>query len=512
MRKADLSMADSRGVHLPVSSPESQPRDRASADGLLRGSVWMVSMRWGIRLIGLVSVAVLARLLTPADFGIVAMALVVSGLLDTVSYAGVDLALIRSRADTSDLRDSAWTIQVMQATLVAALLLMVAPVAASYYNEPRVATVIRWLALKSFIDGFQNIGVVAFQKDLDFAKEFRFNIFSRLLNLIAAIGAAVIFRNYLALVIGMLSGSFITVAMSYVMHPYRPRFSLAKVRQLSSFSTWLLLSRVGTFLAGGSDQFIAGGIVGATALGNYNVSTQLATMPSVELVMPLRRALFPNLSRQQDDPEAFRRMVLHAFGTLAILCFALSFGLVMTADDVVPILLGPQWHEATTLVKWLAVYGAFASLASMLEIPMWVLGKTRQTALQSWLQVIVLVPLVVISIHEYGILGAAVSRATVAIFMFPLLMYFAARVCPVSLRDLASTLWRPLLAGVLMMLSLSAPLAYPSNVWLMLLAKVALGGSVYVGTLLVSWMLSGKPDSIEAAMIRRWRTARDVAN
>jgi O-antigen/teichoic acid export membrane protein len=504
-------MPDSPVVERSVSTLEDRPRYRA-AGGLLRGSAWMVGMRWAIRLIGLVSVAVLARLLAPVDFGIVAMALVVSGLLDTVAYAGVDLALIRSMADTPALRNSAWTIQVMQAALVAALLLTAAPFAAGYYNEPRVATVIRWLALKAFIDGFQNIGIVAFQKDLDFAKEFRFNLYSRLLNLITAIGAALIFRNYFALVIGMLSGSFITVSMSYVMHPYRPRFSLAKLRQLASFSTWLLLTRVGTFLAGGSDQFIAGGIVGPTALGNYNVSTQLATIPSVELVMPVRRALFPNLSRHQDDPDAFRRMVLHAFGTLAILCFSLSFGLVMTADEVVPILLGPQWHEATTLVKWLAVYGAFGSLASMLEIPMWVLGKTRQTALQSWLQVIVLVPLVVLTIHEYGILGAAVSRAIVGILMFPLLMYFASRVCPVSLRDLASTLWRPLLAGVLMMLSLSAPLAYPSSVWLTLLAKVALGGSVYVGALLITWILSRKPDGVEAAVIRRWRTARNVAN
>jgi O-antigen/teichoic acid export membrane protein len=471
----------------------------------------MVAMRWTIRLIGLVSVAVLARLLAPVDFGIVAMALVVSGLLDTLSYAGVDLALIRSRADTPALRNSAWTIQVMQASLVAGLLLTVAPFAASYYSEPRVATVIRWLALKAFIDGFSNIGIVAFQKDLDFAKEFRFNIYSRLLNLIAAIGAAVIFRNYIALVIGMLTGSLITVSMSYVMHPFRPRFSLSKLRQLSSFSTWLLLSRLGTFLVGGSDQFIAGGIVGAAALGNYNVSTQLATMPSVEVVMPLRRALFPNLSREQNDPEAFRRMVLRAFGTLAILCFCLSFGLVMTADELVPILLGPQWHQATTLVKWLAVYGAFGNLASMLEIPMWVLGKARQTALQSWLQVVLLTPLLVLSIHEFGIVGAAVSRAIVAIMMFPLLMYFATRVCPITLRDLASTLWRPLLAGILMMLSLSMPVAYPSNLWLALAAKVALGGSVYISALLLTWALCGKPDGIEAAAILRWKMVRNAA-
>src|SRR5947209_11068718 len=106
---------------------------------LLRGSAWMVGMRWALRLIGLLSTAILARLLVPADFGIVAMAAVVAGLLDTAAYAGVDLALIRAEATSRAYHDSAWTIQVIQALIVAALLVVAAPLAASYYAEPRVA-------------------------------------------------------------------------------------------------------------------------------------------------------------------------------------------------------------------------------------------------------------------------------------------------------------------------------------------------------------------------------------
>ena len=472
----------------------------------------MVGMRWAIRMIGIVSVAVLARLLTPEDFGIVAMALVVAGLLDTLAYAGVDLALIRSKADTSEHRNSAWTIQVLQAAIVAALLIAVAPLAAAYYSEPRVAIVIRCLAVKAFIDGFQNIGIVAFQKELDFAKEFRFNVYSRLLNLVVAIGAALIFRNYLALVIGMLSGALITVVLSYAMHPYRPRFSFAKLKNLSSFSTWLLVSRVGTFLSGGSDQFIAGGIVGATSLGNYNVATQLATIPSVELVMPMRRALFPNLSKLQEEPAAFRKMVLQAFSTLAILCFSLGLGLVMTADEVVPIILGTQWHDSIPLMKWLALYGAFAGLASMLEIPMWVMGNTQRTALLAWLQVVFLVPLIIFSIGEYGIVGAAMSRAIVAIVMLPLALYLTSRVCPISFRDLASALWRPLVAGVLMVAGLSLPFDYSTNLVLALVEKVAIGAFVNMSALLLLWLFSGKPDGIEAAVLRHVGMVKSAAS
>jgi len=462
----------------------------------------MVAMRWAIRLIGILSVAVLARILTPADFGVVAMALVVVGLLDTLAYAGVDLAIIRSNSATPEYLNAAWTIQLMQASIVAGLLLALAPFAADYYNEPRVATVIRWLALRAFIEGFQNIGIVAFQRELDFAKEFRFHVYSRLLNLIFAIVAALILRNYMALVVGMLSGALITVLLSYLMHPYRPRLSMEKLKGLRSYSNWLLVSRLGTFLSGGVDQFIAGGIVGAAAIGSYNVASQLATMPSGELVMPVRRALFPNLSKLQDDPMAFRRLVQQTFSSLAIAAIPLSLGLIMTADEIVRIVLGPRWSSSVDLLKWLALYGAFASLSSILEVPMWVMGRLRQSALQSWLGFVVLVPLIVFSVHEYGIIGAAVSRALVAILSLPLMLYLTSRACPVGYRDLASVLWRPLLAGVLMVVVLAAISSYPETPVLALIAKVALGASIYAVALFILWRISGKPDGIEATILK----------
>ena len=239
----------------------------------------MIGMRWALRLTGLVSTAILARLLLPADFGIVAMAAVFAGLLDTAAYTGVDLALIRAGENTPERMNSAWSIQLLQAWIVALLILGVSPLAVAYFHEPRVATVMFWLAAKSVIDGLQNIGIVEFRRELNFSKEFRFNLYGKLLNLAIVIGAAFYFRNYLALVIGLVSSSAMSVVLSYVMHPYRPRWSLAEARHLWSFSNWLLVSRVGSFLSRKADEFIVGGAVGSAALGNYHVAAEIATMP-----------------------------------------------------------------------------------------------------------------------------------------------------------------------------------------------------------------------------------------
>jgi O-antigen/teichoic acid export membrane protein len=474
---------------------------------ILRGSAWMVGMRWALRLIGLVSTAVLARLLTPADFGIVAMAMIVSGLLDTAAYAGVDLALIRAGAHGREYQDTAWTIQLLQALIVGALLLVAAPLAASYFGEPRVAGVIAWLALKSALDGFTNIGIVAFRKELDFAREFRFNFYSKMINLVVVVTAAWLLRNYLALVIGLVSGSLITVLLSYVMHPYRPRLSLSHARELWGFSNWLLVSRIGSFASRKADQFMVGGAVGATALGSYHVGNELSTLPTMELVMPMRRALFPTLSRLRDDPASFRAAVLNTFSVLSILCFAIGFGMVSVAAELVPLVLGAQWKAAIPLVQWLALYGAFAGLASVLEVPMWVEGRTDVSALQSWVEVVLLVPLMLLALRAFGVEGAALSRALIAAAILPFMLWLAARVCPLSFRELFAALWRPLTAAIAMALLLRAPLPYPDGLVPTLIVKVLLGALFYAAALACLWLVSGRPAGGEATLLRAARAA-----
>jgi lipopolysaccharide exporter len=478
--------------------------DAASADGayskqLVRGSVWMIAARWAVRLIGLASTVILARLLTPADFGVIAMAIIVSGLLETIAYAGVDLALMRAGNDTRAHYDTAWTVQLIQAVIVGALLLFAAPIAAAYFAEPRAAGVIYLIALKSVVDGLQNIGIVAFRKELDFAKEFRFMLYSKLLNFAVIVGTAFWLRSYWALAIGMVSASVINVALSYLMHPYRPRWSLAKVREIWSFSQWLLISRIGAFFNRRTDEFVVGGMVGTSAMGNYHVASELSTMPSSELVMPMRRAMFPTLAKLSSDSSGFGSAVLDTFSTIAAVCMAVGFGLMSVAPELVQLFLGQKWLSAIPLVRWLALFGGFSALVLVLEVPLWVSGRTHFSALQTWLELALLVPLVWWAIKKFGIEGAAASRTVVSFTMIPLMLYLTARGGLVSVAQLLRALLRPLTAGVVMALLLAAlPLAAIGPIALALALKVALGGLIYVSVLSALWLAQGRPAGFEA--------------
>ena len=469
---------------------------------LLRGTAWMIGARWLTRCIGLVSMVILARLLAPEDYGLVAMAMLAYGLLETIAYAGVDLALMRQGADTRAHYDTAWTVQLIQNCVVAALLLIAAPLTAAYFSEPRAVAVIQLIALRSVIEGAQNIGIVAFRKELDFAKEFRFMLYNKLANFIVIVAAAYWFRNYWALVIGSVSASVIGLMLSYAMHPYRPRLSLAKSKEIWSFSQWLMISRVGSFLNRKADEFIVGGAAGTAAIGAYHFASDLATTPSIEVVMPMRRALFPSLAKLTSQPDQFARMVRDSFSSVAVLCFSVGFGLMAVAPEFVQVFLGPKWVETVPLIQWLAVFGAFTGLTLLLEVPLWVSGRTKWTALQTWLELAALVPAAWFAVHEFGIVGAAAARTCVAITMVPIMMHISVRAGSVSYTDLIGAVWRPLLSGALMALTLYA-LVLPATMSPVAAfsIKVLLGMGAFPAILIILWWASGRPTGFEASAL-----------
>ena len=260
---------------------------------LVRSSAWMVALRWTLRGIGLVNTFILARLLTPEDFGLVAMATLIIGLVEVFGQTGQILALIRHPNPTREHFDTVWTVSIIIGAAITLVLWLLAPQAALFFHEPRAVGIIQILALRALIGGFENIGVVAFRKDLQFSKEYSYQVAQRVINFVFTIGIAFWLRSYWALAIGILGGRVITVVISYLIHPYRPRFCLTKTVEIWSFSVWMLLVHVAQFLQDKVDEFVVGNMTSPEIMGNYNVAADAATAPTIELVLPTTRGCSP---------------------------------------------------------------------------------------------------------------------------------------------------------------------------------------------------------------------------
>ena len=206
-------------------------------------------MRWADRSIAFVSTLILARLLVPEDFGVIAMASLVIGLADVFFELGVNVALIQNKTPSPAHYDTAWTLRLIQTTLAAIIVVIASPWAATYFNDPRVTLVTQVLAVSLILSGLENIGVVTFQKEMQFGREFQFLFCKRIVGFIVTIVAAWFIRSYWAMVIGALAGRTFGVALSFAMHPMRPRLSLKKFGEIFSVSQWMLVRSIGGYLS-----------------------------------------------------------------------------------------------------------------------------------------------------------------------------------------------------------------------------------------------------------------------
>jgi len=480
-------------------SPEEAPSNVWGAR-MLNGALWMIALRWAIRLTGLVSTVILARLLEPRDFGIVAMAMIVVNTLEIFNQTGQKLVLIRLENPTKDHFDSAWTISFLIGLATAAVILMISPLAELYFHEPKVEPVMQCLALRALLGGIENIGTINFRRDLKFNNFFAYNVYPKLISFVVTITLAFILRNYWALVAGILTGQLALIVLSYVMHPHRPRFNVSKVGEIWSFSIWTFFRAIGNYLNSQVDQVVIGGFGGSTLMGRYAVATDVAQSPGREINEPMVAVLYPVMSRLQQDLSALRDVYLNILGWTAFICAATGVGVALIAPDMQHLVLGEKWNGIAPLMSWLAIGGAITGLSSGAYALFDALNRPGTGARMIWIRLAVLGTVIVpVAYWTRNLIDIAICRAAGEALFLPGLFHAVHRMAHITLRQYLETLYRPLLASVAMAIAvLLANLLLPISGTYRLGIDIGLGAIVFLGSALLLWYAAGRPRTPEA--------------
>lgn len=490
---------------------------------IARGAAWMVLFRLLDRAVGVLSTVVLARLLVPADFGLVAMAMSVIAVIELATNFSFEMALIQKADPQREHYDTAWTLNILLSLSGALITALLAWPAASFYGDDRLIPVMLAVASLWLVTGFENIAMVNFRRELDFAGEFRVMATKRLMAFAVTMAAAWTLQSYWALIIGTATGRLTGVALSYLWQSYRPRFSLAATRELFSFSGWLLLNNIMGVLLGKVPHFVVGRVLGAPVLGAYTIGAEIAALAHTELVAPINRAMFPGYARLAQDPPAFRRTCLEATAGILLIVLPVCMGIAVLAAPVVRLLLGDQWAQAVPVIQVLAFAGAVTAITSNNVAAYIALGRPHLTTWILLSRVGVLALLLVLFVREHGLLavaGAELGAALVSLLVsLPLLM----RTLDLHLKDYLAHLWRPVLATAGMgavvhavstaaTASLDAGLARSSA---QLLIGVPVGVLCYPVLLASLWWLGGRPEGVEVMLLRRawawWQARRQAA-
>lgn len=417
---------------------------------LAKGAAWMVGFRLADRSLGLISTVVLARLLVPEDFGLIAMAMSVIAAIDVIGSFGFDSALIAHRQPERRHYDSAFTLNVLLALVCAVAVLAAAYPAAALFGERRLIGVMSVLAFAWLVQGFANIRTVDFRRDLEFHREFAFLASKRVIAVTVTVAAAFAYRNYWALVIGTVAGNLAMVVLSYVYRPYRPRFTVVAWRELMSFSVWLFATNALGFVLTRLSNFVIGGLQGPRTLGLYTIAYEIGTLPTSELIMPINRAMFPGFARLVGDPARLRAGVLDVIGATGLLVIPAAFGIAAIAEPLVIVFLSRKWLDVVPLLQILAFMGAVAALTSSTTPAYMALGRARITTLFAAGRVALLVPLMIWAGSAHGATGVAWAELVTGIVFLPFTLFVLLRNLALRWREFLAQIWRPIPAAIAM--------------------------------------------------------------
>ena len=469
----------------------------------------MMFARATVRVLGLGSTVVLARLLAPADYGVIAAATAVAGALELLTLFSFESALIQQKHIAADHYDSAWTLNVILGLTLGLALIAVARPAAHFYREPRVAPVLMILAVKYVLDNAGNPGTVDFRRRLQFRTDFIMQVGPKLASLPLTLVLAFWLRDYRALLCGMVASSIASCAISYAVHPHRPRVCFAQARTLFSFSRWLLLTNLVYFCRHRSADLIIGSTLGAASLGTFSIACEISNLPSTEMVAPINRVLYPGYAQIAGDAERLRAAFCATLGMIALAILPVCLLIAAVSDPLVRLLLGQKWAAAAAPISILALAGACAVLHSNTGSVYAALGKPKIAALNGVANVALLLPALWVGVHFDGVAG--VSAAVLALGVLGLFStYFVfVRQTPIQVADIATVCWRPIVAGAISYACVRAMLAsitFPEGLLgssLAVAAGLFLGATIDIAAVAVLWVTAGRPAGAESAALQQ---------
>jgi lipopolysaccharide exporter len=461
------------------------------ADSIFRqvlfGGLWTLGLRLSNRALGFVRTIVLARLLFPADFGLIAMAMLVVTGLDSITQTGIQQALIQKKSDIEECLDTAWTVTLMRNLVLCLILVIAAPLVAGFFEAPRLTDIIRVVSLSVLLSGFANIGIVFFQKDLEFDRQFRFEWWASLAEFALTVLLAFWLRDVWALVWGGLAGNVLRVLLSYALHPYRPSFTFnpAVFRELLDFGKWISGYAVVGYAVSQLDSILIGRMLGAESLGYYQMAFLTAVIPSSEVAIAVSMVVFPSYSLLQDQPGRLRESFEKVLQVAAMICMPIGFGILAVAPEFIRIILGERWQEIVLIMQVLSIMGIAKALEGTTNSLLMAVGRPGWLMGFSALQLCLLAAILYPFISWWGIHGAAIAVTLTAILASAAAIVTAIRITGSMGRRILTLLTVPLgasmamAAGIILLKRLMGTVGLPG-----LLFLVVVGVGLYVACLI----------------------------
>jgi O-antigen/teichoic acid export membrane protein len=479
-----------------------------------RAVIWnYISFASG-KLLVLATMAVLARLLTPQEFGIVAFATVAVNWLGVLKDLGLGGAVIQRRDDTEEAAQTAYVLNLVMSGVLTAAVALAAPAVAAFFREPLVVPILRVLSFTFIIQALGALHVVLLRRNLDFRRKLIPDVGQAVIKGIASIAFAVAGFGVWALVWGQLIGALASSVLAWMVFSWKPTFRLHRrlVRPLMRFGMPLMLTDIQAAIWSNLDYVIVGRMLGDTALGVYTLAYRLPEMLILSVWRVLAGAIFPFFASIQSFPHLLRKGFLATIRYSQIVVVPLCVGLFITAEPAVEVLFGEQWRGAIPVLRLLAVFALVGSIGVNIGDVYKAVGRPDILAKLSALELALLTPALILG-ARHGLIGVGAAHAVAAALDTTIRLMVARRFVGVTFRDIGRQMLPSLKAGAALGVVAFGALwaAAPAGHLASLAAAVVAGAAAYCAVLFHADREAVRTMAGWAGLRRKARPAEEAA-
>ena len=349
-------------------------------DQAVLGIEWTAGAKVAKLILQFIISVVLARLLTPKDFGLIGMIVVFTGFAALFSEMGFGTALIQRKVIEERHLSSIFWLNIVVGLILTCIFFAAAPLVSKLYSEPRLKTLTMLVSINFFLSSFKVVQFSILSRSMDFRKLAIIETITMFIAGFFAITLALFGYGVWSLAWQMIVTTIIGVILFWLSTEWKPRFQFDKnaVKELLGFSGNLLGFNVFNYWARNLDNLLVGKFISSTGLGIYSRAYGLMLMPLSQISATLGRVLFPSLSRTQDDKALTKRIYLKTVGAIALITLPMMTGLFVVADSFVLALLGPKWVSVVPVLRILCLVGIMQSLATTVG---WIYSSQGRTDL-----------------------------------------------------------------------------------------------------------------------------------
>jgi O-antigen/teichoic acid export membrane protein len=418
---------------------------------IMRGLAWK-AFSTAFRQLSRIAVAVvLARLLTPHDYGVAAMVLVFSSLVIVFSDLALGAAIVqRDKLTEQDRSTVFWTSAAIGLAFTVAGVALSGPLA-DFYGEPDVQPLFAALSLSFLVTALSTTQTALLTREMNFRSLELRMMGGTLAGGVVGIFVAARGHGPWAIIAQQLTITFVSTALLWSFSPWRPRlvFSLASLRELGGFSLNVFLTRIVFYFNNNLDNILIGRFLGPAALGIYAVAYNVMLAPLSRLAAPIVEVFTPAFARMQDDPERIGSVWLRALQLLGTLMIPGMLGLVLVAPEFVAVLLGHRWVDAVPVIQILAWVGLLQCMQRFNSSILQARDRTRTLVLCAAVTLAASVVAFAIGL-QWGIVGVATAYAISSTLAEPYYAWRTMRTVGVSVRRYLANLAGIVVAALVM--------------------------------------------------------------